>query len=434
MKLLGNMNIIDNELYIGDISCRDLANKYETPLFIIDEKDFRDRINMYKESFKSSSLEARILYASKAMLNIYTANIINEENLFIDVVSGGELYTVLKAGFPAERVYFHGNNKLNKELEMAFENNVGTIVIDNKYEFEKIEEMLKDTDKKQKVLLRVNPGIDAHTHEYIKTTKLDSKFGESIFDESIFELVGSMAASDNIIFEGFHCHIGSQIFEKESFFKEAETMMEFVKKIEDKLKIVISELNLGGGFGVYYTDEDNPFELKKFLKEFIEIVENLNNKYDLSLKKVDIEPGRSLISNSGSTLYTVGGVKETFGGKDYIFIDGGMTDNPRPALYQAKYEAILANKASIENTNIYTIAGKCCESGDILITDYKLPKAEVDDLLLISSTGAYTYSMSSNYNRVEKPAMVFVKGSTVNLAVRRQNYEDLIREDVAVEL
>lgn len=433
MKLLGNMNIRDNELYIGEISCKYLAEEYDTPLFIIDEDDFRKKANKYLKNFSSKNIETRVIYASKAMLNISMAKVIKEEDLFIDVVSGGELYTVLKANFPKDKIYFHGNNKLKKELELAIENNIGTIVIDNKDEIRRLKELLIGTNKKQKVLLRVNPGIDAHTHEYIKTTKLDSKFGESIFDENIYSIVKEILDCDNLVFEGFHCHIGSQIFEKESFFKESETMMEFTKKINEKLNTKVNELNLGGGFGVYYTEEDNPFELEEFLKEFICKIEELDKKFELNLKRVDIEPGRSLISNSGSTLYRIGGIKETYGGKDYIFVDGGMTDNPRPALYQAKYEAIITNKAEDDRTNYYTIAGKCCESGDILIENYLLPKAEENDLLLISSTGAYTYSMSSNYNRIEKPAMVFVNKDKVKLAVRRQTYEDIIREDVGIE-
>ena len=433
MKLLGNMNIKNDELYIDEVSCSELSTKYGTPLYIIDERYFRDRIKLYKNNFVSEDIETRILYASKAMLNLYTANLINQEKIYIDVVSGGELYTVLKANFPSEKIYFHGNNKLDNELNLAIDNRVGTIVIDNEFEFYRLENLLKGKNIHQKVLLRVNPGIDAHTHEYIKTTKLDSKFGESIFDDKILELIKKMSLSEKISFEGFHCHIGSQIFDENSFFKEAETMLMFIKEVEEKINIKIDELNLGGGFGVYYTKEDNPFNLAKFLNKYIEKIELLNKKYELNLKKIDIEPGRSLVCNAGSTLYSVGGVKETFGGKNYIFVDGGMTDNPRPALYQAEYEAALTNKVNSKKTNIYTVAGKCCESGDILIKNIKLPKVEVNDLLLISSTGAYTYSMSSNYNRIEKPAMVFVNKKTAKLAVRRQTYDDLLREDVSVE-
>ena len=430
MKLLGNMNIKADELHIGDFSTSYLAEKFGTPLFIIDEEDFRNKARNYRDSFRSKTLETRVLYASKAMLNIYTAKLIHEENLYIDVVSGGELFTVLKANFLPEKIYFHGNNKLEKELLMAIENGVGTIVIDNVDEIKRLSKLLKTNNVKQNVLLRVNPGIDAHTHEYIKTTKMDSKFGESIFDENIYDIVKAMVDDENMVFKGFHCHIGSQIFEKESFFDEAETMLKFTKEVEEKLDIEIPEINLGGGFGVYYTEEDSPFELTAFLKEFIEEIERLIKELKLNIKTVDIEPGRSLISNSGSTLYTIGGVKETYGGKDYIFIDGGMTDNPRPALYQAKYEAIIANRAGETEKSLYSIAGKCCESGDVLIEDFLLPKPEIGDLLLISSTGAYNYSMSSNYNRIERPAMVFVNKNEVKLAVRRQTYEDLIREDV----
>ena len=429
MKLLGNMNIVDGELHIGKHSCKDLAEEFGTPLFIIDELDFRNRAKTYREVFASEKLETRVLYASKAMLNVHTAKVVDEEDLFIDVVSGGELYTVLAANFPPEKIYFHGNNKLKREMEMAVDSGVGTIVIDNAAEVELLREVLWKRERVQSVLLRVNPGIDASTHEYIKTTKLDSKFGESIFDENIYELVKAIAEDESFDFKGFHCHIGSQIFEAESFFKEAETMLEFTKTVEDKTGIKMVEVNLGGGFGVYYTEGDSPFELSEFLGNYIQFIEKTIDRLGLSIETVDIEPGRSLINNSGSTLYTIGGVKETFGGVNYIFIDGGMTDNMRPALYQAKYEAIVANKASDEETVTYTIAGKCCESGDILIKDIPLAEAKRDDLLLIPSTGAYTYSMSSNYNRIERPAMVYV-GDEAKLVVRRQTYEDLIREDV----
>lgn len=433
MKLFGNMSIINNTINIGNYNINDLAKEYKTPLYIIDEDGLVENIKDYKDNFKSDKFKTEIIYASKALLNTYMANLINKNNLSIDVVSGGELYTVLKSKFDTSKIYFHGNNKLKNELLLAIKNNIGTIVIDNKNEFDLLEELLCENNiKNQGIMLRVNPGIEAHTHEYIKTTKNDSKFGESIFDINTLNLIKQMHNSKNVNFKGLHCHIGSQIFEKQSFFKEVEVMTDFIVDVQKKLNITIDELNLGGGFGIYYTKEDNPFEIKEFLKEYIKVIEKNISSKNLKINKVQIEPGRSLISNFGSTLYTVGNIKHTFGGKSYIFVDGGMTDNLRPALYQAKYEAILPNKVNLKKEYKYTIAGKCCESGDILIKDIHLPKADLNDLLLINSTGAYTYSMSSNYNRIEKPAMIFIQKDKINIAVKRETYYDLIRNDLVI--
>lgn len=406
-----------------------LRNKYKTPLYIVDEKDFLCRCNEFIQNFKSEKLSTEILYASKALLNIYMAKLIKKMKMSIDVVSGGELYTVLKAGFPRDKIYFHGNNKSIEELNYALEERIGYIIVDNYQEFLNIKHLLKNRSIIQKVLLRVNPGIEAHTHEYIKTTKDDSKFGESIFDENTIKLIQEMNSFDKLDFKGFHAHIGSQVFDENSFLKEASILMDFIRLVKEKLNIEIPELNLGGGFGIYYTKEDKPFNLPIFLQKYIKFIEEYNDNNNIGLRKIMIEPGRSLIANSGSTLYTIGSIKKTFGKRNYIFIDGGMTDNIRPALYKAKYEACIANKMNEKATELYTIAGKCCESSDILIEDILLPKAQQGDLLLVSSTGAYNYSMSSNYNRIEKPAMVFLSDKD-RLAVKRQTFEDIIRDDV----
>lgn len=280
------------------------------------------------------------------------------------------------------------------------------------------------------VMLRVNPGIDAHTHEYIKTSKMDSKFGESIYDDDIYEISKYLDKSDVLDFKGFHCHIGSQIFEEESFIQAALAMLDFVKDIKDNAGVETTHLNLGGGFGVYYTEEDRPMDLALFLQNLTKKIEEKLESEDLGKMKILIEPGRSIISNSGSTLYEIGGTKETYGGKDYIFIDGGMGDNPRPALYQAKYEGAIANKMNDEKTNEYTIAGKCCESGDIIIKDLMLPKAEAGDLFIVSTTGAYNYSMASNYNRIPRPAVVFIQDGKGRVVVKRESYEDIIKNDI----
>ena len=328
------------------------------------------------------------------------------------------------------RAYFHGNNKTREELQYALEVGVGTIVVDNDYEYEMINEIVRESGNTVDVLLRINTGIDAHTHEYIKTAKDDSKFGYSVYDETIYDLLADINNQSNLHFVGFHSHIGSQIFEKTSFFEAVKVVMEFTKKVQERLGLTISVLNLGGGFGVYYTEEDRPFELAEFLREYIEVVERESDNFGLDLTKVVIEPGRSLTCNAGSTLYSVGGVKKTFAGREYVFVDGGMADNPRYALYKAKYEAMLANKMNQEADTTYTVAGKCCESGDMLVMDVKLPKAEQGDLLLVSSTGAYNYSMSSNYNRLPKLPVVFVKDGTSRLVVKGETLEDLIRQDI----
>ena len=328
------------------------------------------------------------------------------------------------------KAYFHGNNKTREELKYAIEVGVGTIVIDNDYEYEMINDLVKASQKTVDVLLRINTGIDAHTHEYIKTAKDDSKFGYSVYDETIFDLIADINGQSNLNFLGFHSHIGSQIFEKSSFYEAAKVVMEFSKRVEEELKLTIKVLNLGGGFGVYYTEEDKPFELGEFLQEYIKVIETESENFGLELEKVVIEPGRSLTCNAGSTLYTVGGVKKTFAGREYIFVDGGMADNPRYALYKAKYEAALANKMNADVNTVYTVAGKCCESGDMLVMDTKLPKAEQGDLLIVPSTGAYNYSMSSNYNRLPKLPVVFVKDGTSRLVIKGETLEDLIRQDI----
>lgn len=431
MKLFGTMKTnSEGVLEIGGKSVYELKKEFGTPLYIMDEAYIRETCKLFADNFKSSVLSTEVIYASKAFLNVAMAKLISEEGLSMDVVSGGEIYTAIKAGFPMERVYFHGNNKTREELELAIEHGLGTIVLDHRQEIDTLEAMLKEKGKAQSVLLRVNPGIDAHTHDYIKTSKLDSKFGESIYDEDIYALTKKLSESDAFDFKGFHCHIGSQIFEEKSFIQAALAMVDFAVDVKEKTGVTVEALNLGGGFGVYYTEEDDPMELGAFLKHLVSNVESKLSEVGLPSLKIMIEPGRSMVSNAGTTLYEIGGTKETYGGKDYIFIDGGMTDNPRPALYSAKYEGAIANKMNEKSTRTYTVAGKCCESGDIIIKDIELPEAVPGDLLAVSTTGAYTYSMSSNYNRNGRPAVVFVKDGSARLAVKRETLEDLVRNDV----
>ena len=430
MRLFDGMTIEDGELNISGVGVSELKSQYGTPLYVYDENMLVNQCRTFINNFKSSRFSTEVLFASKAFSCLEVLRIANREGLGVDVVSLGEIHTAYKAGYDMRRAYFHGNNKTREELQYALEVGVGTIVIDNDYEYEMINEIVRESGNTVDVLLRINTGIDAHTHEYIKTAKDDSKFGYSVYDETIYDLIADINNQSNLNFVGFHSHIGSQIFEKTSFFEAVKVVMEFTRKVQERLGLTISVLNLGGGFGVYYTEEDRPFELAEFLREYIEVVERESDNFGLDLTKVVIEPGRSLTCNAGSTLYSIGGVKKTFAGREYVFVDGGMADNPRYALYKAKYEAMLANKMNQEADTTYTVAGKCCESGDMLVMDAKLPKAEQGDLLLVSSTGAYNYSMSSNYNRLPKLPVVFVKDGTSRLVVKGETLEDLIRQDI----
>ena len=430
MRLFDGMTVENGELNISGVGVRELKAQYGTPLYVYDENMLVNQCRTFISNFKSSRFKTEVLYASKAFSCLEVLRIASREGLGVDVVSLGEIHTAYKAGYDMKRAYFHGNNKTREELQYALEVGVGTIVIDNDYEYEMINEIVRESGNTVDVLLRINTGIDAHTHEYIKTAKDDSKFGYSVYDETIYDLIADINNQSNLNFVGFHSHIGSQIFEKTSFFEAVKVVMEFTRRVQERLGLTISVLNLGGGFGVYYTEEDRPFELAEFLKEYIEVVERESDNFGLDLTKVVIEPGRSLTCNAGSTLYSVGGVKKTFAGREYVFVDGGMADNPRYALYKAKYEAMLVNKMNEEADTTYTVAGKCCESGDMLVMDAKLPKAEQGDLLLVSSTGAYNYSMSSNYNRLPKLPVVFVKDGTSRLVVKGETLEDLIRQDI----
>ncbi|WP_099189025.1 diaminopimelate decarboxylase [Tepidibacter mesophilus] len=431
MELFGTMNINNKgNLEIGNCDAVNLVKEFGTPLYVVDEELVRNNCKLFNESFSVKEIDTEVIYASKAFLNLAICKIIKDEGLSLDVVSGGELYTALKANFPPNKIYMHGNNKTEEELTMAIKSGVGRIIVDNRQELDLLENLCEELDKKIDVLLRVNPGIDAHTHEYIQTSKNDSKFGESIFSDEIHFIINKFQMSDRVKLKGFHCHIGSQIFEEKSFYSSVLVMFEFIKEMKDKNDFATEELNLGGGFGVHYTDENEQIDIKKCLNNMLLLIKDVTQKNNIKLPKIMIEPGRAIVANAGTTLYKIGGTKKTYSGKEYIFVDGGMTDNPRTALYDAKYEAVVANKMNYEYEGIYTVGGKCCESGDIIIKDIELPKVERNDVLAVLSTGAYNYSMSSNYNRILKPSVVFVRDGQSRLAVKRETYEDLIRNDI----
>ncbi|MGI6616789.1 MAG: diaminopimelate decarboxylase [Saccharofermentanales bacterium] len=430
MKLHGTMQIEDNQLYIGGVSVKSLAEAFGTPLYIIDEENLINSAKSFLHYFQSEKFSTVINYAAKAFSNLYIFGLIGELGLSLDVVSEGELYTAIKAGVAPERINLHGNNKLPRELEMALDYRVATIIIDHPTEFSLLSALCRKRRQEINVLLRLNPCIPAATHKYIQTAQKDSKFGMSIADPETYILIQEMNADPYLNLKGVHAHIGSQILDREFFFEEAEVMLSFIHDVKTTLNISLSEVNLGGGFGVYYTANDKSFDLPLFLTEYIKIIENLIDEYDLDIDTVSIEPGRSLINDSGNILYTVGSVKYPLQGRPYVFVDGGMTDNIRPVLYEASYEAGLANRMNDLPDDLYRVAGKCCESGDVLIQEVFLPKPKPGDLLIVPAAGAYTYAMSSNYNRIPKPAVVFVNNGKSALAVKREDYEDLIRNDL----
>lgn len=421
--MLDFIHINNGNLMIGTFTAKQLAERFGTPLYVIDEKHVRNQARLFKNSFTHPTLKSEVIYASKAFLTLAMCKLIQDEGLSLDVVSGGELYTASIAGFDMKRVYFHGNNKSADELKMAIDLGVGTIVLDNESELNLLLSLLYNP---QKVLLRVNPGIEAHTHEYIATTKNDSKFGLSTADPATLTLIERLNQEPLIEFAGLHAHIGSQIFEAESFYKEAETLLKYIRDHQ----LNVAELNLGGGFGVAYTSDDHPLSLAGFLNGLLNHIAKTLSELGLPPMKIMIEPGRSIVANAGTTLYTIGSTKTTINGKNYVFVDGSMADHIRTVLYDAQYTALIANRADQPCDTHYTVTGKACESGDIIIKDAYLPVCNQGDILAVLSTGAYHYTMSSNYNRLPRPAVIFVHDDQARIVVKRETYQDLIRNDI----
>ena len=436
MKLFGTSKVNEKgNLSIGGVDTTELVKEFKTPLYVMDQELIETTIDKMKEAFKSTRFNTRIAYAGKAFLSTGMIKLVESKGLDLDVVSGGELYTAYKAGFPMNKVHLHGNNKLVNEIEMAVEFGIDTIVVDNEDEIDKIERICREKGKKQAVLVRIDPGIEAHTHHYIKTSGLTSKFGISLFQDNLFDIIKRLNDSEWIEFKGFHTHIGSQIFQSAFFIFALDEIFKYLDKLKKELGIVVHTVNMGGGFGVYYKEGDDPKPIEEVLSEIITYTEAMEIKYQIGFKELCIEPGRSIVGNAGTTLYEVGGIKETVGGKTYVFIDGGMSDNIRTALYQAEYEAGVVNKLNDTDVREITLAGKLCESGDIIIEKGKLPKAtEIGDIVAVTTTGAYCYTMSSNYNRMMRPAVVFVKDGKAKVAVKRETLDDLIRNDEIFDL
>lgn len=423
------LTIQDGQVLISQVPVRELAQKCGTPLYIYDQPALEKRMNEFVSSFKSSQFNTAVIFASKAFSCLAIDKLCEKHGLCLDVVSGGELFTAKKAGFNMENVYLHGNNKSQAELEMAINYGVGTIIVDNLMEASLLSSLAGQAKQPIHTLLRINPGIDAHTHKYIQTAYVDSKFGISILrKEEIKQLIQTLSAAENIVFDGFHAHIGSQIFEENAFMAEISKVCAFVREFEDETGIQIRTLDFGGGFGVHYTDADAPIPIDEICKKIITKTEEERNALNLSFDLVCIEPGRSIVAEAGYQLYTIGFLKETQN-KKYVFIDGGMTDNIRPALYQADYDFDVATNIDADKSETVTIAGKCCESGDLLGENIALQPCSTGDLLLVHSTGAYGYTMASHYNKLPFAGVAFVDHGKIRWAIKPESYEELISRE-----
>ena len=418
-------------LTIGGCDTVELAKEYGTPLYVLDETTIRNTIRSYVSSFKKFyDGNGMPLYASKALSCKELCRIAKEENIGLDVVSGGEIYTALQADFPMEKVHFHGNNKTEDEIRFALKSKVGKFVVDNLYELELLNKIAGEMNVKADISFRIKPGVDAHTHNFIRTGQIDSKFGFALETGEAFEAVKEALKLDNVCLKELHCHIGSQIFDIEPFVTAAEIMIDFMAKIKSELGAAISELNLGGGFGIMYTSDDEPVPYENYMDKVSVAVKAKCAEHGLPVPFIYIEPGRSVVGEAGITLYTVGGKKKIPNVRTYVSIDGGMTDNIRYALYQSAYTVVNASKADKPADEIVTIAGKCCESGDLVQEHTKVADVQVGDILAVLSTGAYNYSMASNYNRIPRPAIVMVKDGKSRVIVKRESYEDIVRNDV----
>ncbi len=421
----------NSHLYIEGCDAVSLAKEYGTPLYVMNESLIRNNCKRYtsfiSDNFKEGSFPC---YASKALSCLEIYRIMKEENMGVDVVSGGELYTALKAGFPADRIFFHGNNKTPDELEMAVNNGVGRIIVDSLTELQTLNKIATEAKIKVNIGLRIKPGIEAHTHDYIRTGQIDSKFGFSIENGEAMIAVKTAIECSNLELCQLHCHIGSQIFDTQPFADAVKVMLGFFVSIHNETGIWIKELNLGGGLGARYTSADSPLEIEEYLTPVAKALRETCSEMNIPEPVFHIEPGRSIVGEAGTTLYTLGNVKDIKDIRTYIAVDGGMADNIRYALYQAEYTILNASKATGSVMENVTIAGKCCESGDLIQEGIELVNPEVGDILAVLTTGAYNYSMASNYNRIPKPALIMVKDSKHRLVIKRETYEDILKNDI----
>ncbi len=418
-------------LTISGVDAVDLAREFGTPAYILSEEIIRQNCREYlKAATEEFGADALPLYASKALCFKGIYALAAEEGMGVDCVSGGELYTAKAAGFPAERIYFHGNNKTDADLCQALDMGVGRIVVDNLDELAALSALATERGITQEILLRITPGIDPHTHKAVVTGNVDSKFGSAIPTGQAMEIVKKAIETEGVHLVGLHCHIGSQIFDIDPFADASDIMARFIAQIKKECDYEIAELNIGGGFGVRYTEYDREISYSDAIKRLAKIIRTICADNGIKMPRIILEPGRSLVAAAGATLYTVGSVKEVTGFRNYVSVDGGMPDNPRYALYASQYTALIANKANAPRDYRATVAGRCCESGDLLGENMELQRPERGDILAVLVTGAYNYSMASNYNRLPRPPIVMVNNSQARLAVRRESFEDLIRNDL----
>ncbi len=427
--LFGTQRINDRgHLEIGGCDAVELARQFGTPLYVIDEQHLRDNCRAYRQAFESRFADACICYAGKALLTTAICRIIDEEGLWLDVASAGELYTALKASFPPSRILMHGNFKLDTELRMALDAGVARIVVDSLSELDRLAAIAEEMDKRADILIRVAPGIRTHTHHHIQTGHADTKFGLGIASGAAMEAVEKALALPRIRLHGIHCHIGSQLFTLDEFARAAEVMTSFLAEIRDRTGRILPELDLGGGLGIAYTEEDAPPSIDELADVICDKLVEAIGHYDLPPPRLFLEPGRSIVGTAGVTLYTVGPVKHIPGVRTYVAVDGGLSDNPRPALYDAIYTAIVANKANMPRTMPVRVSGRHCET-DTLIPEITLQPVEEGDILAVFCTGAYNYSMASNYNRFPRPALVLVRDGQAEVIVERETLDDLIAKD-----
>ncbi len=429
--LTKGLTIGDNgHLFIEGCDTENLRNEYGTPLYVMNESLIRDNCKRYKKFFAENFNKLSFpCYASKALSCLEIYRIMKEEGMGVDVVSGGELYTALNAGFPAEKIFFHGNNKTEQELRIAIKYGVGRIIVDNLTELELLNSIAEDLNSNVNIGLRIKPGIEAHTHDYIRTGQIDSKFGFSLENGEALEAVKTALSYKNISLCQLHCHIGSQIFDTVPFVDAVKVMLTFIKEINDNFNHFIKEFNLGGGLGAKYIDADKPLEIEDYLAPVAKVFHETCEEFEIPEPAFHIEPGRSIVGESGTTLYTVGNVKEIKDIRTYVSVDGGMADNIRYALYKAAYTVLNASKSAGNVVNA-TVAGKCCESGDLLQEGVDIIDPQPGDILAVLTTGAYNYSMASNYNRIPRPAIVMVKEGRARVVVQRESYADLINNDI----
>ena len=423
-------NVIDGHLFVGGVDMVELARTQGTAMYVYDEEDLRDRMRQYRTAFDKRCEDAGVAYASKAFLNKAMARIAKEEGMHLDVSGGGELAIALAAGFPADRIVVHGNSKTELELTEAIQAGAGRIVVDSITELERISRIAGELGKVQDVFLRITPGVEADTHDYIKTGCEDSKFGFTMRDDFAFESVLAAISAENVRLAGLHMHIGSQILKLEPFAEAIDVMIELFARVKEACGYEIDELDVGGGPGVAYQAEDVPAVIDEFARIVTDALNASCEKYGVAVPRVLCEPGRSIVATPGITLYTVGTIKNLPGIRKFVAVDGGMSDNIRTALYHASYEAAVANKADQPRTQIVTIVGKHCESGDAVVLDGSLQEAQPGDVVCVFGTGAYCHSMSSNYNGNVRPAVVFVKDGQARVVSRRQTYADLMACDV----